>query len=139
VLEGGGNEFAVQYLVQPRIGPGILRPRLVPGLLGPRRWHGQWPCLCGPVGVGQQVARDPEQPWPDGPVIGAQLRQVTPGPDEGFLHDVISARPVWAKPLDVAMQGAGVMKVQLADRGISVAGWLAARNVRGSRHVYYHE
>jgi len=58
----------------------------------------------------------------DWPVVAAQLRQVTPGPDECFLHDVIGARPVRAEPLDVAVQGPGVIRVQLAERGIGVAG-----------------
>ena len=117
-MEGGGNEFPVQDLIQPRI---------VAGILGPLRIHGHRPCPCGPVGIGQQVARDPEQPGPDRAVIGAQLRQVTPGPDEGFLHDVIRARPVGTEPLDVDVQGPGVMGIELADRGIGVAGQLAAR------------
>ena len=47
-------------------------------------------------------------PWSNRPVIGRQLRQVTPGSDERFLHDVIRARPVRAEPSDIAMQGLGV-------------------------------
>jgi hypothetical protein len=50
---------------------------------------------------------------------------VTPGPDEGFLHDVIRAGPVRAEPLDVAVQGRGVVRIRLADRGVGVAGLLA--------------
>jgi hypothetical protein len=47
---------------------------------------------------------------------------VTPRPDQGFLDDVISARPVRAELLDVTVQGLGVLRVQLADRGIRIAG-----------------
>jgi len=80
------------------------------------------PGLRGAVRVDQQVARDPEQPGPDRPVVGAQLGQVTPCPDQDFLDDVICARPVRAEPLDVTMQGLAVLRVQLADRGIGIAG-----------------
>ena len=61
---------------------------------------------------------------------------MTPGPDEGFLHDVIRARPVRAELLDVAVQGLGVVRVQLADRGIGVAGQLAAGSLCVSSHIY---
>jgi hypothetical protein len=40
--------------------------------------------------------------------------------------------------LDVAVEGLGVMGVQLADRGIGVAGSLAAGSIRDSMHAYYH-
>jgi hypothetical protein len=73
---------------------------------------------------------------PDGPVVGAHLGQVTPGPDEGFLDYVIRARPVRAELLDVTMQGLGVVRVQLADRGIGVAGQLAAGSLFVSSHIY---
>ena len=59
--------------------------------------------------------------WPDRAVIRAQLGQVTPCPDEGLLHDVFRARRVRAVLFDVAAQGLGVERVQLADDGISVA------------------
>jgi hypothetical protein len=61
---------------------------------------------------------------------------VTPGPDEGFLDDVIRDRRVGAELLDVTMQGLGVVRVQLADRGIGVAGQLAAGSFCVSRHIY---
>ena len=83
-------------------------------------------------------ARDPKQPWPDGPVIGAQLRQVTPGPDERLLHDVIRGRAVGAEPHHITMQGHGMASVELADRRIGVTWELAGGLVRDSRHVYYH-
>ena len=76
------------------------------------------------------------EPGSDGPVIGAQLGQVMPCPDEGFLHDVIRARPVRAELIDVAVQGLGVVRVQLADRGIGVAGQVAAGSVCVSSHNY---
>ena len=88
--------------------------------------------------VGQQVARDPEQPWPDRLVIAAQLGQMPPGPDEGFLDDVIGARLIWTEPPDVAVQGLGMLGVQLADRGIGVAGEIAAGSVPDSKYIYYH-
>jgi len=100
VPECGGKELPVQNLVQAGIGPRL------PGRL---HRHDPRPCPRGSVRVRQQVARDPEQPWPDHPVIGSQLGQVTPGPDEGFLHDVIRAGPVRAEPLDVAVQGRSVL------------------------------
>jgi hypothetical protein len=81
-------------------------------------------------------SRDPEQPGPDCPVPGAQLGQVAPRPDEGFLHDVIRARLVRAEVLDIAVQGLGVVRVQLADRGIGVAGQLAAGSLRVSSRIY---
>jgi hypothetical protein len=64
---------------------------------------------------------------------------VAPGPDEGFLHDVIRAGPVRAEPLDVAAQGRGVLCMQLADRGVGVAGQLAAGSIDVYSHIYYHE
>jgi hypothetical protein len=64
---------------------------------------------------------------------------VTPGPDEGFLHDVIRRRAVGAEPLHIAMQSHGMASVELADRGVGVTWELAAGLVRDSRHVYYHE
>jgi hypothetical protein len=72
------------------------------------------------VSVDEQVARDPEQPWFDGPVVSVQLRQQTPGPDEGFLHDVIRGRAVRAEPLHIIMQSHGMASVELADRGVGV-------------------
>jgi hypothetical protein len=45
---------------------------------------------------------------------------VTPGPDEGFLHDVIRTCRVWAKPLDVKVQRLRVAAIQLANRGVGV-------------------
>jgi len=92
--------------------------------------------LRGAVRVDQQVTRDPEQPGPDGPVIGTQLGQVMPCPDEGFLHDVIRARPVRAELIDVAVQGLGVVRVQLADRGIGVAAQPVRDNICDSSHIY---
>ena len=65
----------------------------------------------------------------DGSVIAAQLGQVPPGPDEGFLDDVIGARRIWTEPPDVAVQGLGMLGGQLADRGIGVAGEIAAGSV----------
>ena len=77
---------------------------------------------------------------PEGPVIGAEPRQVTPGPDEGFLHDVICARPVRAEALDVAVQGLGTKTVQPADPGVGVAEQLAPGSIRdgrmNGRHIY---
>ena len=127
MLERGGNELPVQDLLQSGIGPDL------PGRL---LLHGHRPGPRGPVRVDQQVARDPEQPWPDRPVIGAQLGQVAPGPDEGFLHDVVCARPVRAEPLDVTVQGFGMVRVQLADDGIGVAGELASGRIYDGGHVY---
>ena len=111
MLERIGNELPVQDLLEAGVGPGL------PWL--PRHRHR--PGLRGPVRVDQQVACDPEQPGPDRPVIGAQLGQVAPRPDEGFLHDVIRARPVRAELLYVTVQSLGVVRVQLADDGIGVA------------------
>jgi hypothetical protein len=61
-----------------------------------------------------------------------------PGPDEGFLDDVIGARLIWTEPPDVAVQGLGMLGVQLADRGIGVAGEIAAGSVPDSKYIYYH-
>jgi hypothetical protein len=98
--------------------------------------YGHRPGSRGPVGVDQQVVCDPEQPWPDRPVIGAQLRQVAPCPDEGFLHDVFCARPVRAEPLDVTVQGFGMVRVQLADDGIGIAVRPASVSICNISHVY---
>jgi hypothetical protein len=114
VLERGGNELPVQDLLHPESIP------ISPG---------------GPVSSISRL-RDPEQPRLDRPVIGAQLGQVTPGPEEGFLHDVIRARPVRAELLDVTVQGLGVERVQLADRGIGIAGQLADGRLCVSSHIY---
>jgi hypothetical protein len=59
-----------------------------------------------------------------------------PCPDQDFLDDVIRTRPVRAEPLDVAVQGSGVVRVELADRGIGIAGQLAAGSLRVSSHIY---
>jgi hypothetical protein len=80
--------------------------------------------------------RDPEQPRPDRPVIGTQLRQVTPGPDEGLLHDVVRARPVRTELLDITVQSLGIARVQLADDGIGVAAQPVLKSIRVSSHVY---
>jgi len=66
----------------------------------------------------------------DRPLVGGQLRQVPPGPDERFLHDVIGARQGRTEPFDVTVQGLGVMGVQLAYRGIGIAGQLATGSSR---------
>ena len=127
MLERGGNELPVQDLLHPGIDPDL------PGRL---RLHGHRPGPGRPGSVDQQVARDPEQPRPDRPVIGAQLGQVTPGPEEGFLHDVIRARRVGAELPDITLQGLGVEGVQPADDGIWVAAQPVSGNLRDSRHVY---
>ena len=129
--ERGGNELPVQDLVQPGV---------IPGILGRLRRDHHRPRPGGPVSVDQQVPGDPEQPWADRPVVGDQLRQVTPGADEGFLDDVIRGRRVMAEALGVAAQGIGVMEVEISDRRIGVgARWQpAAGGTRCGGHVYYH-
>ena len=64
----------------------------------------------------------PAPPGTDRSLIGGQLRQVTPGPDEGFLHDVIRADLVCGEPQDVTAQGQRVTRAQLAEHGVAVAG-----------------
>ena len=78
-------------------------------------------------------------PGPDGPVIGTQLGQVMPCPDEGFLHDVIRARPVRAELIDVAVQGLGVVRVQLAVRGIRVVAERVWARLLGGPEVRTHD
>jgi hypothetical protein len=63
---------------------------------------------------------------------------VTPGPDEGFLHDVIRGRAVRAEPLHMSVQSCGMASVELADRGVGVTRELAAGLICDSRHLYYH-
>src|SRR6185437_9889736 len=127
VLERGGNELPVQDLLHTRIGPDLA------GRL-PR--HGYRPGPRRPVRVDHQVARDPVQPGPDRAVISAQPGQVTPGTDEGLLHDVFRARRVRAELLDVAAQGPGIERVQLADDGIGVAVQAVSRDISDSEHIY---
>ena len=67
--------------------------------------------------------------WPIRRVTGAQLRQVPPGPDERFLHDVVGAGPVGTEPFDVPAQGQGIMGIQLADRSVGVADRFTAGRV----------
>jgi hypothetical protein len=98
--------------------------------------HGDRPGARGALGVDQQVARDPEQPRPDWPVIGTQLRQVAPGADEGLLHDVLGARPVWAEPCDAAVQRVAVTSVELTGRFVGVAGQRTAGGITDSSHDY---
>jgi len=124
-----GDELPVKDLIQARVDPGNV---------GRLRRCGDRPCPRGPVGVRQQIAGDAEQPGPDRPVVGGELRQVPPGPDQGLLHDVVGARPVGAEPLDITVQGLGVTGVQLAYRGVGVGGQLPAGSSRDSRHGYYH-
>src|ERR1700759_2380123 len=107
-----------------------------PGIVSGQRLDRHRPGPRSPGGVDQQVACDPEQPGPDWPLIGPQLGQVTPGPDEGLLHDVVGARPVRAESLDVTVQGPGVLGVQVAEGGIGVAGELIAGSLRDSWHTY---
>ena len=126
MLERGGNELPVQDLLHPGIDPDL------PGRL---RLHDHRPAPGGPVPSISRL-RDPEQPRPDRPVIGAQLGQVTPSPEEGFLHDVIRARRVGAELPDITLQGLGVEGVQPADDGIWVAAQPVSGNLRDSRHVY---
>jgi hypothetical protein len=99
--------------------------------------HGDGANTGGAVGFGQQVARDPQQPWPDRLVMAGSLRQVRPGPDDDLLHDVIGARPVGAEPLNVVGQGDGVTRVQLADGG-GLANRLPKRRLLNVMHIYYH-
>jgi hypothetical protein len=61
---------------------------------------------------------------------------VPPRPDEGFLHDVVRACPVRAELLDVTVQGLGVLRVQLADRGIGVAAQPVSGSICANIHIY---
>jgi hypothetical protein len=130
VLEGVAEELLVEDLAQP----GIVRR-----VLGRRCRNCYRPGAGGPVGVGQQVTRDPEQPRPDRPGVCGELRQVPPRANKGLLNDVIGADLVRAEPLDVAMQGLGVVGVELADRGVGVAGQVAVGGIGVRSHIYYHE
>src|SRR5947208_2670226 len=89
-----------------------------------------------PAATAATAACGTDAPGPDGPVVGAQLGQVMPCPDEGFLYDVIRARPVRAELIDVAVQGLGVVRVQLADRGIRVVAERVWASICDSSHVY---
>jgi hypothetical protein len=62
-----------------------------------------------------------------------------PGPDEGFLHDVVGAGPVGTESFDVPAQGQGMMGVQLADRSVGVASQFAAGRFGRVEHIYYYE
>src|SRR5690348_10867892 len=127
--ERGGNKLPVQDLLHTRIGPDLAGRLRLP-------WHGYRPGPRRPVRVDHQVARDPVQPGPDRAVIGAQLGQVTPGADEGLLHDVFRTRWVRAELLDVAAQGLGIERVQLADDRVGVAVQAVSRDISDRRHIY---
>jgi hypothetical protein len=91
-----------------------------------------------PVGIDEQVTGDPEQPRPDWQVPGAQLRQMPPGPDERFLHDVVGAGPVRTESFDIPAQSTGMTCVKLADRSVCVVGKLVARRIWNEKHNYYY-
>jgi len=110
---GVGHELLVQDPVHSRV--------VAADLGGPRR-YGDRPRPGRPVGIDEQVTGDPVQPRPDGQIAGAQLRQVPPGPDERFLHDVVGAGPVRTEPCDVSVQRDGMTRVQLTDRGVGRTG-----------------
>jgi hypothetical protein len=112
-VEGVGHGLLVQDPVQSSVVTTFL------GGLGP---YGDRPGPGRPVGVDEQVAGNPVQPRPDGEALRAQLRQVPPGPDERFLHDVLGAGPVRTEPFGVPAHGRGMAGVELADRGVGVAG-----------------